>query len=120
VVKYITIAPFGSVYFTQSFNTKTWDSLSPDIQKQIMSVGGLTGSKFWGKNMFDTAAVGVRDIISANKKYQLVEYTIPAAELGNWSAVGGEPLWETWVKAQEAKGSTDARGILNDTLAWLK
>jgi TRAP-type C4-dicarboxylate transport system substrate-binding protein len=119
VVKYITHAPFGSVYFTQAFNTKSWNSLSPDIQKQIISVGGLTGSKFWGKNMFDTAATEVRNIIKA-KKFELVEYTIPAAEVDNWRKVAGEPLWEAWVKAQEAKGSTEAREILNITLQWLK
>jgi TRAP-type C4-dicarboxylate transport system substrate-binding protein len=119
VVKYITHAPFHSVYFTQAFNIKSWNSLSPDIQKQIMSVGGLTGSKFWGKNMFDTAATEVRNIIK-DKKFELVEYTIPAAEITNWSKIGGEPLWEAWVKAQEAKGSAEAREILNTTLQWLK
>ena len=119
VVKYITHAPFHCVYFTQSFNIKSWNSLSPDVQKQIMSVGGLTGSKFWGKNMFDTAAQEVRKIIK-DKNYELVEYTIPDADVANWSKVGGEPLWEAWVKAQEAKGNTDARAILNTTLQLLK
>jgi TRAP-type transport system periplasmic protein len=119
VVKYITHAPFHAVYFTQSFSTASWNKLSPDVQKQIMSVSGLTGSKFWGKNMFDTAAAEVRNIVK-EKKYELTEYTIPAAEVANWSKIGGEPLWETWVKAQEAKGATDARDILNTTLDLLK
>jgi TRAP-type C4-dicarboxylate transport system substrate-binding protein len=119
VVKYITHAPFHAVYFTQAFNTTSWNKLSPDVQKQIMSVSGLTGSKFWGKNMFDTAAQEVRSIIK-DKKYDLTEYTIPAAEVASWSKIGGEPLWDVWVKAQEAKGSTDARDILNTTLELLK
>jgi len=119
VVKYITNAPFHSVYFTQAFNTKSWNSLSPDVQKQITGVGGLTGSKFWGKNMFDSAAVEVRNIVK-EKKYTLVEYTIPTADLASWRKAGGEPLWELWVKAQEAKGSTEAREILNTTLQLLK
>lgn len=119
VVKYITHAPFHAVYFTQAFNTKSWNNLSPEVQKQITSVCGLTGSKFWGKNMFDTAAKEVRNIVK-EKKFELVEYTIPANEVANWSKLGGEPLWENWVKAQEAKGSTDARDILNTTLQLLK
>jgi TRAP-type C4-dicarboxylate transport system substrate-binding protein len=119
VAKYITHAPFHAVYFTQAFNIAKWNSLSPDVQKQIMSVSGLTGSKFWGKNMFDTAAAEVRNIIK-DKKYELVEYTIPAAEVEKFKKAGGEPLWEAWVKAQEDKGSKDARAILNDTLQFLK
>jgi len=118
VVKYITFAPFGAVYFTQSFNTASWNKLSPAVQQQIMSVSGLTGSKFWGKNMFDTAAAQVRNIIK-QQNYNLVEYTIPDSELANWSAIGGQPLWDAWVKAQETAGRTEARDILNATLSLL-
>jgi hypothetical protein len=95
------------------------NKLPADTQKQIMSVSGLTGSKFWGKNMFDTAAQEVRSIIK-DKKYELTEYTLPASEVANFSKVGGEPLWEAWVKAQEGKGSTEARDILNTTKQLLK
>ena len=119
VAKYITHAPFHAVYFTQAFNIAKWNSLSPDVQKKIMSVCGPVGSKFWGKNMFDTAAAEVRNIIK-DKKFELVEYTIPAAEVEKFKKVGGEPLWEAWVKAQEDKGAKDARAILNDTLQFLK
>jgi seryl-tRNA(Sec) selenium transferase len=89
------------------------------VQKKIMNVSGPVGSKFWGKNMFDTAAAEVRNIIK-DKKFELVEYTIPAAEVEKFKKVGGEPLWEAWVKAMEDKGSKDARAILNDTLQFLK
>lgn len=119
VVKYYTYAPFHAVYFTQAFNLQKWNSLNPDIQKGIMSVSGLEGSKFWGKNMFDTAAAAVRDIIK-EKKYDMVEYTIPANELDKWRKVGGEPLWDSWVKQMEGKGYSDARDILNTTLQFLK
>jgi hypothetical protein len=69
--------------------------------------------------MFDTAAIEVRDIVKA-KKYELVEYTIPAAEQANWRKVAGEPLWEKWVADQQAKGATDARDILNTAQQLLK
>lgn len=119
IAKYLTLIPFHVAYFSQAFNTQKWNSLSPDIQKQIMSVGGLEGSKFWGKNMFDTAAEAVRSLIK-EKKYELIEYTPPAAEMEKLRKVGGEPLWEVWVKAQEDKGFKEAREILNTTLQLLK
>jgi TRAP-type C4-dicarboxylate transport system substrate-binding protein len=119
VIKYYTLAPFHAVYFTQSMNTKTWNSLSPDVQKQIMSVSGLTGSKFWGKNDFDRAADAVKGLIQ-EKKYQVVDYTMPAAEIEKMRKIAAEPLWEAWVKQQEDKGFKEARAILNDTLQMLK
>ena len=119
VAKYYTYAPFHVTYFSQSFSRATWDKLPKNIQDQIMSVSGLTGSKFWGKNMFDTAADAVKAIIK-EKKYNMIEYTPPAAEVEKWREIAGKPLWETWVKAQEGKGFSDARDILNTTLQLLK
>lgn len=118
-VKYITHAPFHVVYFTQSFNTKSWDSLSAEVQEEIMSVSGLTGSKFWGKNMYDIAEPEVRNIIKQNN-YELEEYSVPDDELTRWKEISGTPLWESWVKAREANGSTEARDILNTALNLLK
>ncbi len=119
VIKYYTYAPFHAVYFTQSFNLQKWNSLSPDIQNQIMSVSSLTGSKFWGKNMFDTAAAEVRGLIK-EKNYEMAEYTVPDSDVAQWRQTAGEPLWENWVKSMEAKGFTEARDILNTTLQLLK
>jgi TRAP-type C4-dicarboxylate transport system substrate-binding protein len=119
VVKYYTYAPFHVTYFTQAFSTKKWDSLSADIKTQISSVSGLNGSKFWGKNMFDTAEQDVRAIVK-EKKYDMFEYTPSADEMANWRKTGGEPLWEVWVKAREAEGYKEARDILNDAVNMLK
>jgi TRAP-type C4-dicarboxylate transport system substrate-binding protein len=119
VAKYYTYAPFNSAYFTQSFSLATWNKLPKNIQDQIMSVGGLKGSMFWGKNMFDTAADVARAAIK-EKKAEMIEYTVPAAEIEKWREVAGKPLWESWVKEQEGKGSKDARNILNDVLQMLK
>ncbi len=119
VGKYYTYAPFHVVYFSQSFSRASWDKLPKTIQDQIMSVSGVTGSKFWGKNMFDTAAKEVRNIIK-DKKYEMIEYTLPAAELEKARKLTGEPLWEAWVKAQEGKGFKEARDILNTAVQLLK
>lgn len=119
VAKYYTYAPFFVTYFTQAFNTQKWNSLGPDIQKQIMSVCGLKGAKHWGKNMFDTAADAVKALIKETKA-TMIEYTLPADELAKWNKLGGEPLWEAWVKGQEDKGFKEAREILNTTVKLLK
>lgn len=119
VAKYYTYAPFHVTYFSQSFSRAAWDKFPKTIQDQIMSVSGLTGSKFWGKNMFDTAADAVKAAIK-EKKYEMIEYTPPAAEVEKWRKAAGEPQWDIWVKAQEGKGFTDARDILNTTIQLLK
>lgn len=119
VAKYLTLLPFHASYFSQAFNTQKWNSLSPDIQNQIMSVCGLPGSRFWGKNMFDTAEAAVGAVIK-QKNFPWVTYTPPAADVAAFRKIGGEPLWEVWVKAMEAKGFSDAREILNTTLQLVK
>jgi len=44
----------------------------------------------------------------------------PRTRWRNGLKVGGEPLWDVWVKAQTAKGFTDAKAILDDTIKMLK
>jgi len=36
-----------------------WQSLPQEVRSAIMSVSGLAGAKFWGRNFFDTAEQGV-------------------------------------------------------------
>jgi hypothetical protein len=89
------------------------------VQDQIMSVSGLAGAKFWGKNFFDTAEQDALAKIKAGK-HAFERYELPEAEVARWRKVGGEPIWEEWVKKMEAKGHKEARAILNDTLEMLK
>jgi TRAP-type C4-dicarboxylate transport system substrate-binding protein len=119
IVKYYTIVPLSAVYFTMSMNKAKWESLPKDVQQAIMSVGGLQGAKFWGKNWFDTAEQGV---IDAAKKgnYQINKHAVPPDELARWSKVAGEPLWKEWVKKMEGKGRTDAQPVLDAALGLLK
>ncbi len=118
VTKYVTLVPFHMVYFTKSFNLDKWNSLPPDVQKAIESVSGLEGSKFWGKNMFDSAAQAVDKIIKEGG-YEVTYYTPPPEEVARWSAIAGEPLWEEWVKKMEDAGHPEARDILNTTLGLI-
>jgi len=118
VCKYITMVPIHVVYFTQSFNKASWDKLPADIQEAITSVGGLEGAKFWGRNMFDTAAEAVDKILQEQGK-SVEHVTIPAEEVEQARQQFGEPLWEAWVTKMESEGHPEARDILNRALELL-
>jgi len=112
VAKYWTLVPLHTVYFTNAMNWDTWNKLPADVQKQIMSVCGLTGSKFYGKNMFDTASGAARDA-AKKANITITEYTLPNAEVERWRTVAGTPLWGKWVSDMKAKGFNEAQEILD-------
>jgi len=119
VVNYYTETPFPAVYFSISMNKHKWDSLGKEIQDAIMSVSGLKGSKFWGRNFFDTAKNGVmEELKSAGKNVEL--YTLPDAERKRWLHKAGKPIWGQWVKKMESKGHTNAQEILNTAVSLSK
>jgi TRAP-type C4-dicarboxylate transport system substrate-binding protein len=119
VVKYYTMVPLSAVYFSLCMNKQKWQSLPPDIQGAIMSVSGLEGSKFWGRNFFDTAEQGVLEKVKAGN-YEMDRYVPPAEELARWNKVAGQPIWDEWVKKMEGKGHANAREILNVAVDLLK
>ena len=106
-----TIAPMSAVYFSMSMNKQTWNSLPKDIQDAIMSVSGLNGSREMGKGAYDSAMPIVEKAI-ADGKYAYNRYVLPPEELERWRKVGGEPVWEEWIKKMEAKGHKQARELL--------
>jgi TRAP-type C4-dicarboxylate transport system substrate-binding protein len=119
VAKFWTLVPLHTVYFTNAMNLNTWNKLPPDVQKQVMSVCGLSGSKFYGKNMFDTASGVARD---AAKKagITITEYTLPNAEVERWREVAGLPLWNKCVESLKAGGCAEAGAILDFVLSRAK
>ena len=119
VVKHYTMVPLSAVYFSMSFNKQKWDSLPKDIQQAINSVSGLEGSKFWGRNFFDTAEQSVLDAVKKGN-YEMDRYEMPAPEQARWRKVAGENLWNDWVKRMEGKGRPDASKVLDATLQLLK
>jgi TRAP-type C4-dicarboxylate transport system substrate-binding protein len=119
VVKYYTYLPIFVVYFTQAVNNSRWNSLPPEVQKQIDSVSGLKGSLFWGENMFDNATAEGRGLVK-KEGFEMEEYTIPADELTKWTEVAGKPLWDAWVKKMAEQGHPEAQEILNTTLGLIK
>lgn len=100
-------------------NKKKWDSLPEDIKQAINSVSGMEAAKFFGANFFDSAKEGVLQK-AKEAGHEIVEYTPPAEELQKWEAIGGQPLWEEWVKQMESKGHAKSREILESTLKMIE
>ncbi|MGD8847085.1 MAG: TRAP transporter substrate-binding protein [Desulfobacteraceae bacterium] len=116
VVNYFTDTPFPAVYFSIAMNKRKWNSLGKEIQDAIMSVSGLAGSKFWGRNFFDTAKEGVMEKAkAAGKSVEL--YSLSDAERQRWLDTAGRPIWKQWVKKMEAKGYANAQEILDTTVS---
>jgi len=115
VVNYYTQVPFPAVYFSIVMNKDTWNSLPSDIQDAIMSVSGLTGSKFWGRNFFDNAkSVALEKIqVSGNGDHI---YSLSPEERERWLEIGGKPIWAEWVKRMEENGYGNASQILDTAI----
>lgn len=118
VVKYYAYFPSFVVYFTQSVNLDVWNKLPTDVQEQIESVCGLEGSKFWGKNMFDTAEGAAKKIIKEGG-YPLIETTLSADDVAKLKEMS-KPLWDKWVKDNVAAGHPEAQEILDTALGLIK
>lgn len=116
VVKYYTETPFPAVYFSIAMNKKKWDSLDKEIQDAIMSVGGLEGSKFWGRNHFDTAKDGVMEKVKSEGK-SIDIYTFSDEERQRWIDTAGKPIWDQWVKKMEDAGHSNAKEILDTAIS---
>jgi TRAP-type C4-dicarboxylate transport system substrate-binding protein len=119
VAKYYTENVFPAVYFSISMNKARWESLPKDIQEAIMKVGGLEGSKFWGRMFMDAMkAETLKAIEAAGQKANIIQ--LSSEERQKWIEVGGKPIWAKWVNDMKAKGFTEAQQILDTTLALSK
>jgi TRAP-type C4-dicarboxylate transport system substrate-binding protein len=119
VARNYTMAPFYVAYFSLCANKQKFQSLPQDVRSAIMSVSGLAGAKFWGRNFFDTAEQGVIERAKAGN-YELNRYQVSPDELTRWTKIAGEPIWNEWVKKMEGKGHANAREVLNTALDLLK
>jgi TRAP-type C4-dicarboxylate transport system substrate-binding protein len=110
-VKYYTDAPFPAVYFSITMNNSKWNSLPKKIQKEIMSVSGLKGSEFWGKNFWDIEkAATIAKAKEEGHPIHLIK--LSKKERQHWLEVGGKPVWNHWLKKMKAKGHPDAPQVL--------
>lgn len=119
VANYYTETPFPAVYFSIAMNKRKWNSLDKETQDSIMSVSGLEGSKFWGRNHFDTAKQGVMEKVkSINKTIELQSLADEERQL--WLDKAGKPIWKMWVEKIKSQGHADAQEILDTTLSLSK
>lgn len=116
---YTENTPFPAVFFSIAMNKRTWNRLPEDMQDAIMSVGGLEGSRFWGKNFHDDVrdvalekleAEGLRDNV-----FQLSE-----EERQRWIEKGAKPVQEQWIKRMEDRGYDNVREIVEETIRLSK
>lgn len=119
VVNHFTQVPFPTVYFSITMNMAKWKSLPKDVQDAIMRVGGVEGSKFWGRNFFDVMKNQTLEKLEKTGKGQNV-YTLSETERQRWIDTGGKPVWDQWVKTMEGKGYKDASSVLDATMSMLK
>jgi TRAP-type transport system periplasmic protein len=127
VAKYYTYVPFYTIYFSFAMNWDAWNRLPSDVQKVFTEKGGLKGSIFYGTNFFEGYDQPNVSLISTKmvqkikqEGNQMIEYTIPPAELEKWKEVAGKPLWKKWVTARVAEGHTDGQRILDRTLELIE
>jgi TRAP-type transport system periplasmic protein len=119
VARNVTMVPFYASYFSLCANRQKIQSLPKDVRDILLSKSGLEGSKFWGRNFFDSAERGVEERLKT-AGITLNRYDMPAAEVARWNKIAGEPLWEEWVKKMEGRGHKEARQILNTALELAK
>jgi TRAP-type C4-dicarboxylate transport system substrate-binding protein len=112
VADHYTEVPFPAVYFSIVMNRSTWDKLPNDVQDAIMSVSGLAGSKFWGKNFFDSAKTVSLEKIEASGKGDNI-HRLSQEERDRWIEVGGKPVWSDWTRRMEEAGFANASRILD-------
>lgn len=115
VVNYYTEVPFPAAYFSIVMNKTTWDNLPSDVQSAIMSVSGLAGSKFWGRNFFDNAKAVAMEKIEAPGNADHI-YSLSPEERERWLEIGGKPVWSDWTQRMEDNGFTNASQILDTAI----
>ena len=117
VAKYYTLdTSFPVVYFSLAMNKKTWNSMPKDLQDVITKESGLKGTKFWGRNFFDTArSAMIAEAI--DKGHEMNIYSLPKSEKEKWQEVAGKPIWDSWLKKMKDSGHPEAQEILDALLA---
>ncbi|MBN1189804.1 MAG: TRAP transporter substrate-binding protein [Dehalococcoidales bacterium] len=116
VAPYVTYVSTVAMYQALIMNLDTWNSFPTEVQEQIMSVSGETASVMMSRDVFDRAKREMKDRLE-KAGGSIREYTVPSDEVQRWIEKGGKPVWDEWVRTQEAAGLTRARQILDDTMA---
>jgi len=114
VAKNISNYPVYSPFAIRAMNLNVWNSLPPDVQQAIDSVGGYDRSVEFSKTQYDDHVKYVKSI-----GHDLNVFDPPDEDLAKWQEVA-KPIWQKWVQDMEAAGHPEAQEILDTTLELLK
>jgi TRAP-type transport system periplasmic protein len=106
VTKYLPDIAFGAGGHPQIVNKNTWNKISPADQKIMMELAP-EASRMSSKAVGDLNAVSWKEVVDKG-----MVITTTAEQKAQWNKVF-EPLWEQWIKENEANGVKEAREMLN-------
>ena len=110
VSKYMTVLNMNNSPLAYAFNRKTFDGYPPEVKRFIYNM--LRRLNQMSGNAFDEHDAISRKVIEESG----VKVVRPTPEqLGHWRAAA-EPMWEAFIKENEAKG-LPARQLVNDLRA---
>lgn len=115
VFQYWTDAATTGSFFGIIVNKESWNKLPPDIQKEIMSAGGMAGAEFAGEAQFGSS---VKDetlaaVEKSGKRFERVP--LDPGEYERWIETAGKPVWKQWAADLEAKGQPGQK-VLDEML----
>ena len=119
VFPYWTDADLWSVPFMIFMNKDKWNSLPPDIQKEISSISGMKAARWAGNAGFGPDVMG--DVMAKAKKdgKKQEKVSLDPGELEKWKKIAGQPIWDTWVKEMNKKGLPGQK-VLDATMRLMK
>jgi TRAP-type C4-dicarboxylate transport system substrate-binding protein len=85
-------------------NLDTWNKLSPEVQKQVMSVSGQAGAEFASNTAFGEAAKNdiLNNIKKSGSKFEIL--TLDPGVQDKMKELAGKPVWDEWVASMKARG----------------
>jgi TRAP-type C4-dicarboxylate transport system substrate-binding protein len=107
--RYNEVFPYGTdmtsfvTMFGLVMNKETWNKLSPEVQKQVMSVSGQAGAEFASNTAFGADAQN--DVMNNIKKAgsSLTMGQLDPGEQDKMKTLAGKPVWDKWVADMKAR-----------------
>lgn len=120
VVKYYFYGPWNAGARGVAMSRQAWDRLPADLQKKVMSVCGMEGTRFWTRTTYDEAVEPGKQRIRS-EGHQIIETTMSPTEVNKMRDQYGDKIWNIWiessVKKAKAKGYPDPEGLVQKILA---
>lgn len=119
VYNYWTDAPLWGANFMVFMNKDKWNSLPPDIQKEISSISGMKAAEWAGNAGFgpDVQNDVETRVKAEGQKYEKV--SLDPGELEKWKKIGGQPIWNEWVNEMNKKGLPGQK-VLDTTMSLME